>query len=404
MHTRQVVFGVVACLVFASCSDNDEPSATTESSGETATIATTADEGSAATVAVETSTTVSRVADGPLADGCPATITVQLAGLPDPAMGPLFSLLGPNPEIDVETQTVTAPLVRPDGTVEDVMLELRSGGPAVGFRSPLSLLTADEGLLLAQVSTADALLGVEADPSLAIVTLTDRSRDAVIVDPATYPDVTTLDGVRDAGIEVRHRTAAPVFDYLVATGALVPEQLVNGFDGEPASFVQAGGTIAQQGDLLVETVLFPALPQWARPVTAIPASASGWAVYDDALVARPGDVDELATCLGRLVPIVQRSLVTYLDDPAATNQLMAALRSSFAPLSRLTAELMTAGIDEGRRFEVFSVDADQIAGSFDLERLDVFLPELAEALAVDTVAVDELVTDEFLDPDVTSAG
>lgn len=399
-----MAFGVVACLVIASCSDGDEPSASTDSTGETTTTATTDDGESPLTSAVEATTTVARIADGPLADECPATIAVQLGGLPDPAMGPLFSLLGPDPEIDVENQTVTAPLVRPDGTIEGVMLELRSGGPAVGFRSPLSLLTADEGLFLAQVSTADALRDAESNPSLAIVTLTDRSRDAIIVDPATYPDVTTLDGVRDAGIEVRHRTDALVIEYLVATGVLAPEQLVDGFDGEPASFVQSGGTIAQQGDLLVEPVLFPALTQWARPVTAIPASASGWAVYDDALVARQGDVDESATCLGRLVPVVQRSLVAYVDDPGPTNQLMASLRTSFAPLSRLTADLMTAGVDEGRRLDVFVGGAGQTAGSFDRERLDSFLPELAEALEVEPLAVDELVTDEFLDPEVTSAG
>ena len=81
-----------------------------------------------------TTSTVPRIEDGPLGDVCPTTVAIQTASLPDPAVGALHLLLGPDQVVDVTTQRVAAPLVRVDGTVEDVVLEIRSGGPAVGFR------------------------------------------------------------------------------------------------------------------------------------------------------------------------------------------------------------------------------------------------------------------------------
>ncbi len=349
-------------------------------------------------------TTFPTIEDGPLAEVCPATVAIQTASLPGPAVGPLYALFGPDPVVDVATQRVSGPLVRVDGTVEDVVLEVRAGGPAVGFRDPVSLLAEDAGLLLAQASTAVALRNAASAPSIGVVTLTDRSRDVLIVDPATHPGVDSVEALRDAGIEVRHVTDEPFIAFLESTGALAVDQLVAGFDGEPAAFVQSDGAIAQQGDLLVEAVLLPALPQWGRPVTAIEASSAGWAVYDDTLLARVGDVEDLSDCFGRLVPVVQEAIAAYVADPAPTNVLMAGVRSQFVPLSRLTPELMDAGVAVGREAGVFGDGASDTVGDFDVERLTPFVPELADALGVDAVDTDLLVTNEFIDPAITSAG
>ncbi len=345
----------------------------------------------------------SRIEDGPLADVCPTTVAIQTDSLPDPAVGPLHLLLGPDQLVDVATQGVSAPLVRVDGTVEDVVLEIRSGGPAIGFRDPLVLLDEDPELLLAQVSTAVALRNAGAVASVGVVTLTDRSHDALIVDPATYPGLKTVEAVRDAGIEIRHVTDEPFITFLTATGSLAPEQLVAGFDGEPAAFVQSNGAIAQQGDLLVEPALLTALPQWDRPVTAIAAADAGWAVYDDSLAARPIDIDERQTCLGRLVPLIQEAIAAYGNDPGPTNVKMADLRARFAPLARLTAELMDAGVASGRETGVFGAGTNATLGDFETDRLEAFLPQWATALGIDAPPVDDLVTNEFIDPTITSA-
>lgn len=395
--------GLLGAAVFAlgaGCSATDDPI----SSDDTVVVPeTVTEEFSASTIAPATST-IPPIDDGPLAGECPQQIAIQTASLPGPDVGPLYALLGDDREVDVETQTVTAPLVRTDGTFEDVELQLRSGGPAVGFRSPLSLLSSDQGLLLAQVSTAVATRDAADAPSLGVVSLTDRSRDSIIVDPATYPGVESMEAVRDARIEVRHVTDEPFIAFLTATGTLSSDQLEPGFDGEPAAFVQSDGAIAQQGDLLVEPVLLPALPQWGRPVTAVDAASEGWAVHDDALVARPSNIQDLRTCFGRLVPVIQSAIAAYLDDSASTNALMSDLRSRFAPLNRLTPDLMDAGVAAGAASGVFGDGANSTVGDFDLDRLESFLPELAGVFGVESIAADELMTNEFIDPSITSAG
>jgi len=127
-------------------------------------------------------------------------------------------------------------------------------------------------------------------------------------------------------------------------------------------------------------------------------------VYDDTLVARPGDIDDHKTCLGRLVPLIQQATAAYGNEPGPTNVKMADLRSRFAPLARLTPELMDAGVVSGRDAGVFGDGTNSTLGDFDADRLEAFLPELATALGVDAVTVDDLVTNEFIDPMITSAG
>ncbi len=42
-------------------------------------------------------------------------------------------------------------------------------------------------------------------------------------------------------------------------------------------------------------------------------------------------------------------------------------------------------------------------GDFETDRLEAFLPQWATALGIDAPTVDDLVTNEFIDPTITSA-
>jgi hypothetical protein len=343
-----------------------------------------------------TTTTIARVADGPLAEVCPSRIVVQTSALPSTSAGPLYSLLDVAPEIDAATQSVSAPLVRSDGTGENVVLELRSGGPAIGFQSPIAVFAADPGIGLVQVSTAVAVRDWSTLPTQAVVSLTDQSADAVVYDPATYPSVADWDALRDASIEIRHITEAPVFQFLESTGVISADQLVDGFDGEPAAFVASGGEIAQQANLSVAPVLLPSLAQWNRPVAALAAADEGWASLDDTLAVAIDERRLSEECLGRFVPIVQRSLNGYLDDPAPTNALMSFIRTALNPLNRLTPELFDQGLDAATARGVFAVPGSGTIGDIDTARLTPFI-SLLDA----SIAVDELVDNRFVDPTIS---
>jgi hypothetical protein len=349
-----------------------------------------------AEVEVTTTTTIARIADGPLAEVCPSRIVIQSSGFPSVSAGPLYSLLDVAPVIDAATQSVSAPLIRSDGTGEDVVLELRSGGPAIGFRSPIAVLAADPGIGLVQVSTAVAVRDWSTLPTQAVVSLTDRSADAVMYDPATYPSVTDWGALRDASVEIRHVTEAPVFQFLESTGVVSADQLVGGFDGEPAAFVASGGEIAQQANLAIEPVLVPSLAQWNQPVAALAAADVGWASLDDTLAVATAEGRLSEDCLGRFVPIVQRSLNGYLDDPAPTNALMSLVRTQFNPLNRLTPALFDQGLVAATERGVFAVPGSGTVGDIDTAQLTPFI-SLLDA----SIAVDELVDNRFVDPTIS---
>ncbi len=116
---------VVAALatVAAACSGSDRRLSGRDRSRRGADVRGDRPTAEVATTAADDSTTTSTtppVEDGPLGDVCPPTIAIQTASLPGPAVGPLYLLLGSDPIVDVATQRVSAPLVRVDGTVEDV--------------------------------------------------------------------------------------------------------------------------------------------------------------------------------------------------------------------------------------------------------------------------------------------
>ncbi|MFT4656119.1 MAG: hypothetical protein ACJAXA_001855 [Candidatus Aldehydirespiratoraceae bacterium] len=341
-------------------------------------------------------TTIARIADGPLAEVCPARVVIQTAELPSVSVGPLYSLLGAAPAVDTATQSVSAPLVRADGSIEDVTLELRSGGPATGFRSPIAVFAADPTIGLVHVSTAVAVRDWSTLPTKAVVSLTDRSADAVVYDPATYLNVTDWVTLRDASVEIHHLTDSPLFQFLESTGVVSAEQLVDGFDGGPAGFVASGGGIAQQANLAIEPVLIPSLAQWNRPVAALAAADEGWASLDDTLAVAIGESRLSEECIGRFVPIVQRAITSYLESPAPTNVLMSGIRAQFNPLDRLTPSLFDQGLAAASERGVFPATGTGTVGDIDMGQLTEFV-----TLIDPLIAVEDLASNRFVDPSVT---
>jgi len=391
---------IVAALCVAACTGGSGPSAgTPESTGPTS--SSTADTPAVTAASTVAPTTIPGFDDGPLADVCDDTIVVQAADFPDVGAGPVYALLGASPTIDAELQTASAPVMRADGTVESTTLEIRSGGPAVGFRSPVAVMAQDDTIHLALTSTAVAVRDRDVLVTTAVAALTDRSGDALLVDPATYPEIRDVTALGESGVEVRHVTDAPVIAYLASIGALADEQLVSGSDGLPAAFVEADGAVAQQGDLTVGPVLLPSLPQWARPVAALAASEAGWRSLDDALLVDAASDRLSDECLGRFVRIVQESISAYIADPSATNAVMSTIGSQFNPLTRLTPELFDAGTQSAIDAGVFDAERDVPSGAIDTDGLDAFLAELAAALDVEPVTADELVDPRYIDPTVT---
>ena len=83
-----------------------------------------------------------------LAGICPDTITFQTDWNPESEHGFLYNLVGEGYEVDAAGVRVTGPLVS-KGADTGVKIQVRSGGPAVGFSPPTSLIYQTPEIFLA---------------------------------------------------------------------------------------------------------------------------------------------------------------------------------------------------------------------------------------------------------------
>jgi hypothetical protein len=87
---------------------------------------------------------------------CPDTVIVQTDWDPESEYGVYYHLLGPNPEVDTGRKRVSAPLVA-QGKDTGVRLEVRTGGPSIGFEPVSAQMYKDKDITLGQVSTDEAI-------------------------------------------------------------------------------------------------------------------------------------------------------------------------------------------------------------------------------------------------------
>jgi hypothetical protein len=120
---------------------------------------------------------------------CPSTIVVQTSWTPEvESFGALYALLGPNPQIDAKQKRVTAPLTA-QGKDTGVKLELRAGGPAIGFEQATAQLYKDPDVHLAVPSATDEVIQLsKTQPTIAVLALVDIDPQIILWDPQKHPD------------------------------------------------------------------------------------------------------------------------------------------------------------------------------------------------------------------------
>jgi hypothetical protein len=154
---------LAVALAVTGCGDDDTPAPT---------------QGSAASAASDEQLN--------LKGSCPATVVVQPDWDPESEYGVYYHLLGPNPEVDTERKRVSAPLVA-QGKDTGVRLEVRTGGPSIGFGPVSAQMYKDKSITLGQVSTDEAIRFSAGQPTQAVVAPMEVSPFMIMWDPATYP-------------------------------------------------------------------------------------------------------------------------------------------------------------------------------------------------------------------------
>jgi hypothetical protein len=345
-------------------------------------------------------------ASGALAGVCPDTVTFQTDWNPEAEHGFLYQLVGPGYEVDAQGLRVTGPLVA-SGVDTGVKVQVRAGGPAVGFTSPTSLMYSDPDIFLAFAATYTQAQNSGEFPTKAVIAPWLINPQIIMWDPATYPDVNTIADLKATGAKVRYFGGLAYMDYLTQTGVLDPAQADGTYDGTPANFVADGGKSAQQGFATSEPYYYEnVLTDWGKPVKYQLIHDTGWTSYAQTLAGKPETVEQYAECLKLLVPIIQQAQVDFVADPSTTNALILDLVSQYNNGWMYDAGQAEASVALALENGLIANSPDGTLGSFDIARVDEFLgiaiPILeakGEKLKPGLTSAD-LVTNEFIDPTI----
>ena len=155
-----------------------------------------------------------------LSADCPANIVIQTDWNPEAEHGWVYQMVGDDYTIDKDAVAVSGPLVASGEVDTGVDIEIRSGGPAIGFQTVTSQLYTDEDIFLGYVYTDEAIQNAAEFPTVAVYAGMEKNPQMIMWDPETYPEIETIADLGEEGVLVRYFGGAAYMDYFTQTGIL----------------------------------------------------------------------------------------------------------------------------------------------------------------------------------------
>jgi hypothetical protein len=386
--------GIIALLAFAAAvgvgcgSDKNDTTSTSAAAPASTAAATPASSGSS------------------LKGVCPDTVVIQTDWFPESDHSESYAIAADNGTVNKKKKTYTAELM--DGTTDTgVKVEIRAGGPAIGFQEPTQQMYEDPSILLGYVNTDSAVKDQAKQPTLSVMAPREGWPQVLIYDPSHYNFKTVAD-VGKSGATILAFQGAAWTTYFANSGQLQKKQIDTSYDGKPARFVASGGKIVQQGFITAEPWQYEhTVKQWGKPVKTLLLSQAGYDQYGEALAIKKGDLAKDTPCLKKLIPIIQRAQVAYAKDPSKTDALIARIVEEqnagwVYPLAladyAAKAQVANKIIDDGPTPPL---------GDFDMTRVQKMIALLTPIYAKQHITVpsglkpEDMYTNEFIDKSVS---
>ncbi len=355
-------------------------------------------------------TTAASVAAGAVdlaAAGCPETVVIQTDWNPEGEHGWIYDMIGSDYTIDKDALAVRGSLVTSGNVDTGVDIEIRSGGPAIGYQTVTSQLYTDSDILLGYVYTDEGIQNAAEFPTVAIMAGMEKNPQMIMWDPATYPDIKTIQDIGKAGILVRYFGGAAYMDYFTQTGILSPDQVDGSYDGTPANFVAAQGKDAQQGFGSAEPYIYEhEVPDWMKPVSYAYINDAGWDNYAESIATKPENLETYHDCFAALVPIIQQSTVDYLNAPGETNALILEAVKTFDNGWVYSQGVADYAVETMKNDGLLSNGPDGTIGNFDLDRVTELIAKAIPVYAAlgqsppEGLTAEDIVTNQFIDQSI----
>ena len=339
-----------------------------------------------------------------VAAGCPATVSIQTDWNPEAEHGNLYQLVGPGYTVDKAKLRVTGDLMA-GGKTTGVKVEIRAGGPAIGYSQVTAELYKDPSILLGFTSTDEAVAHSTDFPTQAVVAPFNINPQIIMWDPGTYPNVKTIADLKATGAKVRYFDGAAYMDYFTSTGILDKKQVDGTYDGAPASFIAAGGKDTQQGFGTAEPYAYKNLfKDWMKDVAYQYIHDAGWTAYAQSLGGTPANIAKYDTCLKALVPVIQQAAVDYVAAPDTANAIVVDAVTQYNNGWTYDAGQGKAAVAKMQEDKLVANSPDGTLGSFDMDRVTKFIATATPvftstgAKVKDGLVAEDIVTNKYINP------
>ncbi|GAA2225862.1 hypothetical protein N1031_04255 [Herbiconiux moechotypicola] len=342
--------------------------------------------------------------DGALS-ACPSTVVLQTNWFPEPEHSAAYALIDPaTATIDADAGIYSGPAIADPS----ITVEVRAGGPFIGFQQSTALLYSDDSIMLAMIDTDESVKLSKDQPTKAVYTPLQKNPQILFWDPEMY-SFSQLSDIAASDSTVLYFQGATYMDYLIAQGDVRADQVDGSFDGSVTRLV-AGEPVVMQGYITQEPYrLKNDFPDYGRDVDSFLIADSGYDIYPAAWSGKPDVVEAQSDCLAQLVPAMQQAQIDYMESPDAVNQALSDYLVEIDQFFQITPELAQYVHDVMQDEAIVTNGADGVFGSFDPERMERMTGVLTDIYSgtdvevADGLTADDIYTNEFLDPSISYA-
>ena len=332
-------------------------------------------------------------------DSCPDPIIIQTDWFPESEYGATYELFGGDTYlIDNENRSVAGTLH--DGEVDTgIGLEVRTGGPAIGFTPVASHMYTDTSITLGYANTEGQITRFNNAPLLSVVAPLERNPQMIMWDPDTYPDVESIADLGERDITISVFGPEVFSEVFIAQGIWSADQVDPSYDGSPANFIASQGSIAQQGFASAEPFNYKnTYEEWGKDVKYQLLHDAGFPVYSQTLAIRSDDKVSLDACLRDLVPIIQRAVVNFSSNPDSTNALIVDVVESFNSFWVYGEEIADYSVKTQSELGLVGNGTNDVVGDMDQNRVQEVIDLMDEA-GIDTneIGPSDIFTNEYID-------
>lgn len=341
------------------------------------------------------------------AAGCPATIVLQTDWNPEAEHGGQYQLVGPNPTIDTKAKTVTGELVAHGNVDTGVKIQIRAGGPAIGYQTVTSQLYKDSSITLGYLESDETVALSKTQPTVMVMAGLEKSPQIIQWSPDAYPGFKTIADIGKTNTKVLYYQGSFYMDYLTGSGILKKSQVDGSYDGTPTNFVASGGKDAVQGFATAEPYIWShEVRSWDKPLKYQLIADAGFDFYQQAIGVRQDKLASLTPCLTKLVPIMQQAVVDYVNNPAPAVKLILDLVGKYNNgwvYSQGTADYAAATM---KSLGIIGNGTDSTLGNFNDARTTKLIGQMGPIVAAQNKPIKpgltaaDLETNKFIDPKI----